>query len=33
VREECEAMGAEQRIKLRDAAGREFYVPPLGDGL
>lgn len=33
VRDECQAMAAEQRIKLRDAAGREFYVPPLADGL
>eukprot|EP00879_Flechtneria_rotunda_P023256 GHRR01024598.1.p1 GENE.GHRR01024598.1~~GHRR01024598.1.p1 ORF type:complete len:307 (+),score=84.36 GHRR01024598.1:480-1400(+) len=29
VRAECEAMTADQRIKLRDQAGREFFVPPL----
>lgn len=29
IRSECEEMGADQRIKMRDQAGREFYVPPL----
>ena len=29
IREECKDMGADQRIKMRDQAGREFFVPPL----
>ena len=27
VREECEAMKIDERVKVADAAGREFYVP------
>ncbi len=33
IRTECEGMVAEQRIKLRDAAGREFFVPALEEEL
>ena len=29
VRAEAEAMGVNDRVKLSDAAGREFFVPPL----
>ena len=29
IREECENMGINERIKLSDQAGREFFVPPL----
>jgi len=29
VRAEAEAMGINDRVKLSDAAGREFFVPPL----
>jgi hypothetical protein len=29
IRDECSAMKADQRIRLRDIAGREFFVPPL----
>lgn len=29
IREECSSMKADQRIKLRDIAGREFFVPSL----
>jgi len=29
VREECEEMGVDERILVRDEAGRQFYVPPL----
>ncbi|KAF8067153.1 Cysteine synthase [Scenedesmus sp. PABB004] len=33
VRAECEGMAADQRIKMRDQAGREFYVPALAEEL
>lgn len=33
VRAECEALTADQRIRMRDQAGREFYVPPLQEEL
>lgn len=33
VRAECEGMVADQRVKLRDQAGREFFVPPLQEEL
>jgi cysteine synthase A len=33
VRNECEGMAADQRIKMRDVAGREFFVPPLQEEL
>lgn len=29
IRDECQDMAADQRIKMRDQAGREFFVPPL----
>jgi cysteine synthase A len=29
LRAECAAMGINERISLRDAAGRQFFVPPL----
>jgi cysteine synthase A len=33
VRAECEGMTADARIKMRDQAGREFFVPPLQEEL
>lgn len=33
VRAECESLTQDQRLKLRDAAGREFYVPALAEEL
>eukprot|EP00775_Hariotina_reticulata_P006365 gene6365-6597_t len=33
VRNECQGMAADQRIKMRDVAGREFFVPPLQEEL
>uniref|UniRef100_A0A061QSU3 Cysteine synthase n=1 Tax=Tetraselmis sp. GSL018 TaxID=582737 RepID=A0A061QSU3_9CHLO len=30
VREECVAMAVNQRVKLTDVAGKEYFVPPLG---
>ncbi|WIA32756.1 hypothetical protein OEZ86_005940 [Tetradesmus obliquus] len=33
VRAECEGMAADGRIKMRDAAGREFFVPALPEDL
>lgn len=29
VREECEGMGVDERVMVSDAAGRQFFVPPL----
>jgi cysteine synthase A len=29
IREECQQMGVNERVKLSDQAGREFFVPPL----
>ena len=29
LRSEASAMGIDDRVKLRDVAGREFYTPPL----
>ena len=29
VREECATMGVNERIKLTDPAGREYFVPPV----
>ena len=29
IREECQQMGVNERVKLSDQAGRQFFVPPL----
>lgn len=29
LRDECESMAVNQRVRLRDMAGRQYYVPPL----
>jgi cysteine synthase A len=29
IKAECEALGVDERVLMRDVAGREFYVPEL----